>query len=348
MSRPPLVDLSNSEPEDVPPDAWDEEYWISPHNPRIYPSLDVPKVVSNCRALILSYPPECAALLPPKTLPVSSLLKDWSTSPSPRQSPIDTGLHFDDAHPDPNLHAILNVLRVRSTIPPLDHLLNLEEHFGQAWFDGKHSIIDSYYARIPLPFWIITLWKEYHELFCVHSRWLSAEEVIRSASDPDIDYKIRKEADSIVGSLQQVACALQTSEYEGNIKARASGYYHTHYSTRGLDRKALSSCPTHVVIKQCALIACQESHALVSICGTPLTRAICQPPSTSNPSTETRFVTPSIFKWFLDKNEDLDDSWNDSNIACELDGEGMSPGVELDQLLRNEEVRRLSTAVIDD
>ncbi|KAG8730314.1 hypothetical protein FRC11_006993, partial [Ceratobasidium sp. 423] len=52
--------------------------------------------------------------------------------------------------------------------------------------------------------------------------------------------------------------------------------------------------------------------------------------------------------WFLDENEDLDDSWNDSNIVCELDEEGMSLGVELDQLLRNKDVWRLSTEVIDD
>ncbi|KAG8757303.1 hypothetical protein FRC11_004662 [Ceratobasidium sp. 423] len=210
MSRLPLVDLSNSEPEDAHPNAWDEVYWIRPHNPRIYPLLDVPKVVSDHRALLLSYPPECTMLLPTKTLPVSSLLKDWLGSPSPRQSLIDTGLHFDDAHPDPNCHAILNVLRVRSTIPPLNRLLDLEQRFGQAWFDGKHSIIDSYYTKVPLPFWVITLWKDYHHLFGVRSQWLSAEEVIRSASsrDPDIDYKIRKEADCSVSSLQQVAwCA---------------------------------------------------------------------------------------------------------------------------------------------
>ncbi|KAG8757304.1 hypothetical protein FRC11_004663 [Ceratobasidium sp. 423] len=166
----------------------------------------------------------------------------------------------------------------------------------------------------------------------------------RAISDPTFGDFIR-----LIPKLDLMALsALQTSEYEGDIKARASGYYHTHYSTRGLDRKALSSCPNHVVIQQCASIARQESRALVSLCSIPLTRSLCPPPSTSNPSTEAQFVAPPISEWFLGDNEDLDDSWNDSNLACELDEENTSPGVELDRLIRNEEVRALSTVAIDD
>ena len=160
-------------------EVWDNDFWIRPDDPCIYPSTETPPVVTHQKALLLKLPDATDTLLPHIYVPVLSFLADSSSYPCPRQDSIKTPLTFSRIPPDSNSHAIVKALKNRS-VPPLSAVRDLEMRLGQAWFDGNLSIIDKHYANFPLPFWVISLWIELHFTHKNRIQWASAQERIRN------------------------------------------------------------------------------------------------------------------------------------------------------------------------
>jgi hypothetical protein len=179
MSEPVVINLIDS---DCDAEAWNEGYWIRPLEPRIYPASDVPQTVLNRRLVLLSLPPEADILLPLGILPITTLLNEWTDFPTPRQDVLVAKVYFSNDACDSNSHAIVKALKRRPTFPPLKVVLNLEKRFGQAWFDGKQSIQDSFYTGYPLPLWVLTLWRNFDHVFRTRAKWTAAEEIVRSCS----------------------------------------------------------------------------------------------------------------------------------------------------------------------
>ena len=170
----------DSSPSDGSNVHWDEAYWITPKEPRIYPALDPPLAVAERRRLLLELPPAADDLLPPTVLSVSSFLNDWSYCPSPRQSCVPEKVLFAPNSCDTNPHAIVKALKLRPVIPPLSVVLALEKDFGQAWFNGARSIQDTYFDAFHVPFWGMTLWRELAYVYNIRSKWIAVEERIAS------------------------------------------------------------------------------------------------------------------------------------------------------------------------
>lgn len=149
--------------------------------------------------------------------------------------------------------------------------------------------------------------------------------------------------------------AAETGDLEGNVKACASGYFHTHYSTRGVKLDALSSFPPDSVIHHSCETAYQEAEALFAICGIPPTSSLCPAPvqpsssATESSAPDKGFVAPSVDQWYQEQDRELQDStWSGLDMACELEYEPVSAAAELDWLLPEEETRGLATAELDD
>ncbi|KAG9089200.1 hypothetical protein FRC06_001671, partial [Ceratobasidium sp. 370] len=147
-----------------------------------------PLVESFCRDSILSLPPEAHKLLPPPSLSVSAFLSNSGSAPVARQSAMPQRIHFSHDLCDPNPHAIIKALKARSTFLPLLVVRSLEIKLDQALRDGSCSIIDTYYEKYPLPFWVITLWRKLLEADVLCAEWVIVEERIRSSKhqDPDL------------------------------------------------------------------------------------------------------------------------------------------------------------------
>jgi hypothetical protein len=149
--------------------------------------------------------------------------------------------------------------------------------------------------------------------------------------------------------------AVQTGDYDGDAKARATGYFHTLYSTLGININALSTFPGNSTIQQIAKNAYEQAEVLYSRCGVAVTPALCPPPPAPKPRTSESldpnklFVAPTISQWFQEEEYELDyDAWVDPDMACEFEEEPIGPAVKLNSLLLEEDKRGLATAEVDD
>ncbi|KAF8594406.1 hypothetical protein BDV93DRAFT_459064 [Ceratobasidium sp. AG-I] len=151
---------------------------------------------------------------------------------------------------------------------------------------------------------------------------------------------------SMIPKLRVMAdVAVQTGNYDGDAKARASGYYHTQYSTQGININALSSFPPDSTIHQAAKTACEEAEALFAICGIPPTAELYPAPLDTGAS----FTAPSISTWFQEELLELEDNpGSECNLACEIYEEPISAAAELEMLLHDETIRVGATAQLDD
>ncbi|KAJ7255123.1 hypothetical protein B0H12DRAFT_1071051 [Mycena haematopus] len=153
--------------------AWNPAEWISAN--KIY--RDVPPVVEAARLDLLKIPPKFTHKLPPKTLSIAQLLEfDLPPVMEHTGTPMDVDSeHFSDLVPTGELEEILPFLVV-PTHKELGRLLN---EVGQAWFDGKKSLLTWTNPDIALPFWITTYWGEILDAIEAKERWLAAASWMR-------------------------------------------------------------------------------------------------------------------------------------------------------------------------
>ena len=134
--------------------------------------------------------------------------------------------------------------------------------------------------------------------------------------------------------------AVQAGDYEGSANARAAGYFHTQYSSTGINIPALSSFPTNHTMNEAARLALCEARACFSLCGIPVSAELYSP---TNPSAQS---LPGISHW-LPAQDSEDEAWDEEEMACTLADEPINATEELERLLHAEDTRSLSSASFD-
>lgn len=140
--------------------------WIGTE--KIYPST-APQFIRNARATVLALPEEFRVLIPKAALPVTRLIALHIPEISNEIISVKATAWFSNDIPGSNVTAILQT----RPIPNREHLRSLEAAFGQAWFNGSKSIIDSRYndGRDRLPLWSLTLWEIMSEIHMQQAKW---------------------------------------------------------------------------------------------------------------------------------------------------------------------------------
>ncbi|KAL1751197.1 hypothetical protein FB107DRAFT_222515 [Schizophyllum commune] len=147
---PEVLELSDVEPTEI----FDPSKFIGVG--QTYPDSNVPDFISAEKKKLLDIPSSfIASHVPPGSTPVVDFVK----LPIPRQSFEFTPVRVTDMFSSDSPNVDTKVLMTR-TIPRVETLRALSTALGQAWFDGKKSIIDWRFndGRDRLPFWAISFW----------------------------------------------------------------------------------------------------------------------------------------------------------------------------------------------
>ena len=174
MASSPL-DLSMDDPL---PTIWDEHTWICAG--KTYPSSDTPAFILAERLELIQIPSAYISSIPDKQLSIIDLLK-YPLLPQSSVLILQTGSSsYSDEMPNKNLECLLTW-----PIPLKSWLQALEAAFGQAWFDGKRSIIDFWFKQSQLPWWVLSYWKEMSEALERRAHWKKTEEWPRTWGESD-------------------------------------------------------------------------------------------------------------------------------------------------------------------
>ncbi len=165
--------------------AWNKNEWIGCGRS----NKDVPYNIAKHRDKLLQIPAEFQPLIPPDNLSVLQLVAMRSTLPQQDEiTPVTTqDLDWDyDQYETRNLQEDIPCIMV----PSLEALTRLDESFGQAWLDGKRSLLDrrtglsrfyppwilSYFFKLRLACRIARKWNDALE-------WLEEESIIEDEED---------------------------------------------------------------------------------------------------------------------------------------------------------------------
>lgn len=152
---------------ETPVPIFNAEYWIG--NGKKYPKFpEIPPEVSAACSNILSVPQHVKEDLPNPQLSVVQFMQQ---DLPPQSSAIDTtktSQWFSKVAPSHNVASLMT-----RPIPPQNVLNNLDEAFGQQWFDGAQSVRDPQFndGAEHVPLWTLTLWKDSVRIFRTQAMW---------------------------------------------------------------------------------------------------------------------------------------------------------------------------------
>jgi hypothetical protein len=149
------------------------EEWILVHG-KIYPGSNTPAQISRERRILLKIPLKHAANIPQPSKPITHLLSS-TTLPSLIPTPPILATEFSI---DPPILST-NYLPTLS-LPPLAYTQSMLLLFGQAWFDGMHSVIDPTNKKRCLPFWILQYWLRMGHAITARAQWEAAHKWLLS------------------------------------------------------------------------------------------------------------------------------------------------------------------------
>ena len=129
---------------------------------------DVPLHVCNALSCLRQLPPGFQQFLPPPELPVLDFINLQLPSQSAELITTKIDQAFSIDAPQMDVQAFL----CRS-IPPIAFIDKLDNGMGQAWFDGKVSIIDPRFgdSNNRSPFWAPTYWRQMGTLIKAQCDW---------------------------------------------------------------------------------------------------------------------------------------------------------------------------------
>ena len=152
-------------------DEWHPQTWINAG--KTYPASDVPLFVQKAHAEVIAIPTKYAYLIPSRQLSITDFSKiNILSQASALTSQTGSSSFTQDV---PNSNEDLSCLTTRP-IPPKVWINTLEKAFGQAWFDGKQSIMDVRYKNSRLPLWVLLYWREMSDVLEKWATWKKAEE----------------------------------------------------------------------------------------------------------------------------------------------------------------------------
>ncbi|KIY43125.1 hypothetical protein FISHEDRAFT_54055 [Fistulina hepatica ATCC 64428] len=144
---------------------------------KIYPTSNVPEFISQAKRKLLEIPQGFVdTYLPHPSLPVRQFVEallpkkhttDYLT--------IDAAQCFSSSKPNVHLKVLLS-----RPIPSNPDLQQLDNALGQAWFDGKKSLIDWRYAgdgttpQDRYPFWVLLFWRRIADAKVKQTEWIQS------------------------------------------------------------------------------------------------------------------------------------------------------------------------------
>ncbi|KAF8220904.1 hypothetical protein L208DRAFT_1519981 [Tricholoma matsutake] len=102
---------------------------------------DVPLAVVDERFCLLRVPTEVQAMLPDSNLPIVEFVKVKLVGQSSSLNTFQMKMWFSQDDPSKNTHETY-VQICQWHIPSTGLLNQLDNSFGQAWFNGAHSLVD--------------------------------------------------------------------------------------------------------------------------------------------------------------------------------------------------------------
>lgn len=148
------------------PTHWVASEWIG--RGLKYPSSNTPQVVLDARQQLLTLPRQ--DLLPTPSTSVLMLLS--TTFPPQMPSLVVPNIDTLFSHLPPT--EPLSALMIRP-LPPSHCLQLMNSHVGQAWFDGKQSIIDWRYKDSRFPLSALTYWLQVERTSKILAVWQAAD-----------------------------------------------------------------------------------------------------------------------------------------------------------------------------
>ncbi|KAH7906400.1 hypothetical protein BJ138DRAFT_1016289 [Hygrophoropsis aurantiaca] len=171
-----MLETSAIEIVDDTTSIFDSKEWIGCG--KTYPASNTPSYILTARAALLAIPPSFLPYLPNENLSVLALLQ----APLPLQPSVLVQEHaekcFSMLEPNEDVTCLLT-----RKIPPGDWIHKLDKALGQAWFDGKISLVDFRYGKESrLPLWTIAYWKEMSIILKKRKIWQSAHQWLSQTS----------------------------------------------------------------------------------------------------------------------------------------------------------------------
>ncbi|KAJ6618077.1 hypothetical protein B0H10DRAFT_2379381 [Mycena sp. CBHHK59/15] len=185
---------------DPPLRPFDPALWIGKN--KKFPAEDAHPEVHAAFAEVLKMPESHASLVPGPNLPITAFLELALPQKSSAMVFSTPESWFSKDAPT----AEVDCLRSRS-IPPRQFLDDLTKKAGQAWLDGRTSIVDHRYndGHDRLPFWSLTLWKEWLRVVDDQKMWRKSRDWITSElSKPNlgsVDEEALMTASSLLDTL---------------------------------------------------------------------------------------------------------------------------------------------------
>jgi hypothetical protein len=135
---------------------------------------DAPAVVKAAFQAACVLPTVVKALVLPSDHASVSALVHVELPSVTNVDPIPNPLSYFQDLPPPSNTGFLTLLKTLP-IPPPNQIKLLQEHAGQAWLDGKQSLMYSHTDNPHLfSFWIVTFWNSVTEIIPAHRAWTAA------------------------------------------------------------------------------------------------------------------------------------------------------------------------------
>jgi hypothetical protein len=182
--------------DDERPQIWHKNEWIG--TGKKYPSGDTPGYILRARHELLCIPHPYATYIPDHRMSIN----DFLVTNLPPLSSALVVTRAEDAYSQLEPNTDLRCLATRP-IPSVDWLAKLDAAFGQAWFDGRRSIIDSRYKDSRLPLWTIQFWKDMVEAVKKRAMWQASDEWIAKNMKDAASMKDGEAAREIMGTLSR-------------------------------------------------------------------------------------------------------------------------------------------------
>ncbi|KAI0037576.1 hypothetical protein FA95DRAFT_1614075 [Auriscalpium vulgare] len=152
---------------------------------KIYPAIPPAHVEAQLKA-VLEVPFIPRKHIVPHGLPVIELLQQNLPSQSAAFMTIKAQKWFHhDSPTDAMDHAKTTEMLLRRPVPPVQVLRMLQDTIGQAWLDGKQSIVDWSVndGRDRLPLWSLTFWIDVGGAIRGQGKWSSCEHWITAETN---------------------------------------------------------------------------------------------------------------------------------------------------------------------
>jgi len=201
---------------------------------------DVPLHVCNALTKLRQIPKAVLSLLPSPDVPILDFISLKLPHQSAELVMVKIDKCFSPDAPQKDVQAFL-----RRSIPPKSFITIMENSLGQAWFDGKVSIVDPRYMGSDnrLSFWVPTYWRRMDGIIKAQQRWWEARAWLqKEGTKADLPLPLLSEHELFVSIGWNVPLAKAVTKSPGITTYTLAQFL----SDRWLDQEAMELMITHL------------------------------------------------------------------------------------------------------